>query len=250
MALPSVTVEAAVARYEKPLLRYARKWVKDPELARDVVQDTFIRFYESGEDGPEARTKAWLYTVCRNRAIDLRRRAQRAPKIDPSSAPWVEPLGERQCDLGQVCKELDALPERKSEVLRLRYHEGLSYRGISEATGLTVGNVGFTISTTLKRIRTRLAIGAAVVVVLCIAGASYALLRPAGPTATRAGATPRGIAPILGTAPEPTPIEDAPQKEATGPSPSTNPAPSAAPQKRPTPPDQRPPTRVFRPMGL
>ena len=52
---------------------------------------------------------------------------------------------------------LDGLPHRQQEVIRLKVEGGLSYREISELTGLSVSNVGYLLHTGLKSIRTRLA---------------------------------------------------------------------------------------------
>ena len=70
---------------------------------------------------------------------------------DPSSKAE---LAERHASaLGLLSK----LPVKQQEVIRLKIHAGLSYREISDLTGLSVGNVGYLLSTGLKLVRTRLA---------------------------------------------------------------------------------------------
>ena len=73
-------------RYERPLVRYAQSILGDLEAARDVVQETSIKWVETrgGKDanGVAARldprhTEAWLFTVCRHRAIDSQRKQSR-----------------------------------------------------------------------------------------------------------------------------------------------------------------------------
>jgi RNA polymerase sigma-70 factor (ECF subfamily) len=51
---------------------------------------------------------------------------------------------------------LDRLSDNQREVIRLKFQQGLSYNEISEATGLTSGNVGFLLHTGLKRLRSML----------------------------------------------------------------------------------------------
>ena len=70
---------------------------------------------------------------------------------DPSSN--VE-MAERHASAQSL---LAKLPARQQEVIRLKVQGGLSYREISELTGLSVGNVGYLLSTGLKLVRNRLA---------------------------------------------------------------------------------------------
>ncbi len=60
-------------RYEGRLLRYAERFTHDPERARDVVQDTFCRLCQQPRHAVAGREAAWLFRVCRNRAIDVAR---------------------------------------------------------------------------------------------------------------------------------------------------------------------------------
>jgi RNA polymerase sigma-70 factor (ECF subfamily) len=55
--------------------------------------------------------------------------------------------------VAQVTKALDRLSENQREVIRLKFQQGLSYKEISEVTGLSSGNVGFLLHTGLKRLR-------------------------------------------------------------------------------------------------
>ena len=56
----------------------------------------------------------------------------------------------------QVTNCLDKLSANQREVIRLKFQQGMSYKEISEVTGLTSGNVGFLIHTGLKRMRSLL----------------------------------------------------------------------------------------------
>ena len=56
----------------------------------------------------------------------------------------------------QVMDALNRLSNNQREVIHLKFQQGLSYQEISEATGLTSGNVGFLLHTGLKRLRSLL----------------------------------------------------------------------------------------------
>ena len=80
-------------RYEGPLLRYAVHITGDLDCARDVVQDTFLRLCRQPVEIRD-RAAPWLFRVCRNRALDIRRKENRMALIQevsrtepPSSEP-------------------------------------------------------------------------------------------------------------------------------------------------------------------
>lgn len=153
-------VKAALNEFESPLIGYATTFLHDVERARDVVQDTFIRLYQQDVDKVKGGLKAWLFTVCRNRALDVIRKERRITNLEEEQMARV-PSGRRtpseRADLeervGQVHEALNRLSENQREVILLKFEQGLSYQEISEVTGLSSGNVGFLLHTGLKRLR-------------------------------------------------------------------------------------------------
>lgn len=63
---------------------------------------------------------------------------------------------EKNEQLERVQTQIRSLPERQQEILRLRLHDGLSYKQIAEVTGLTVTNVGYILHQTLAGLRGKL----------------------------------------------------------------------------------------------
>lgn len=153
-------VRAAVDRFSGPLLRYAQLITGDNEHARDVVQDTFVRLCDERQERIESRLAQWLYTVCRNRALDVQRKQRRTKPLeqqemdshasaDPSPASQVEQNDTHQ----EMLTLLARLPKNQIEVVRLKFQHNLSYREISAVTGLSESNVGFLIHTAIKTLR-------------------------------------------------------------------------------------------------
>src|SRR6059058_4218150 len=70
--------EEIVHRFEIPLLQYARRITGDREQARDVVQETFVKFQRNGALRREDEPATWLFTVCRNAALNVCRKEKRA----------------------------------------------------------------------------------------------------------------------------------------------------------------------------
>ena len=66
-------------------------------------------------------------------------------------------MAERRDSARQIQQLVAHLPANQQEVIRLKVEGGLSYREISDLTGLSISNVGYLLHTGLKSIRTRLA---------------------------------------------------------------------------------------------
>lgn len=152
-------VRETLHRFEGPLVRYAQRITGDLEAARDVVQETFLKLCRQDQAAIDGHLSQWLFTVCRNGALDVQRKERRmstATDLDQRSSPVIsapdEPV-ETQDAAARAIKLLDRLPENQQEVIRLKFQNELSYREISDVTGLTVSNVGFLLHVGLKRLR-------------------------------------------------------------------------------------------------
>jgi len=151
-------VLAALRKHEGALLRYAASLVGETR-AQDVVQDAFLRLCTQPAESVRDHLAAWLFTVCRNRAFELRRADRRLSKLeekdDMRESPESGPIAklERAQDLSRVGAAMAGLPRKQREVLRLKVEAGLSYKDIAEVMNLTVGNVGFILHQAIARVR-------------------------------------------------------------------------------------------------
>lgn len=171
-------IASAVVHFHAPLMRYATGIVGDRESAREVVQDTFVRLCEARQEDLDGRLGSWLFRVCRNRAIDVRRKSKRLVSLpEPPDVP-VESRAEEQVSLRDVADAIERLSDNERDVLKLRYRDGKSYLQISEATGLSEGNVGFILHRALKSLRVRLAIAATLTVLLAALVGTHRMERP------------------------------------------------------------------------
>ena len=154
-------VLAAVERYQKPLLRFVAGIV-GATLAPDVVQEAFLRLCRQQRSTVEGQLAAWLFTVARNRALELKRRdgrEGRLPEEDDVRSPDSGPQSkaERAQAMTRVSQLLEQLPERQREALLLKFAGDLSYKEIAEVMKLSVSNVGFILHTALRTVRSQLA---------------------------------------------------------------------------------------------
>ncbi len=153
-------IERAVEEYESALIGYAKTFVYDLDRARDVVQDTFIRLCKQDPDKVGEHLRSWLFTVCRNRCLDVLRKDRRIEPIDElrwekfaSNEPAPDQRAEDDDRLANVMRFMDRLPKNQREVILLKFQQGMSYVEIHNVTGLSQGNIGFLIHTGLKRLR-------------------------------------------------------------------------------------------------
>ena len=165
-------IRQAVDRFEGPLTLYAARLLGgDVERARDVVQDTFLRLWESDHASVDGHLAQWLYRVCRNRALDVRRKESRmtttletAEVRDQKSDLGMQiHVGSTTSDLrpppsesAGVMRLIETLSEKQQEVLRLKFQGGLSYAEIATVMEITVNHVGVMIHTAIKTLRERM----------------------------------------------------------------------------------------------
>jgi RNA polymerase sigma-70 factor (ECF subfamily) len=145
-------MEAIMAEHETALLRYATRIVNSSATAQDVVQNVFIRLFQTWQENtrPSRHLKGWLYRVTHNEAVDAVRRETRRRGLHERHAEQQK----AECPDGVHCgdptveqrrlvlENVRRLDEPEQQVLLLRLEEGLSYAEIAEITGRTEGNVG------------------------------------------------------------------------------------------------------------
>ena len=153
-------ITQALADYESPLIGYASTILDDTDRALDVVQDTFVKLCQQDISSVSENLKAWLFTVCRNRAFDILRKDKRILPLEDIrwrkvAGPGLQPdeMVDHNERLGRLMGYMNRLKENQREVILLKFQQGLSYQEIHQITGLTTGNIGFLIHTGLKRLR-------------------------------------------------------------------------------------------------
>jgi len=153
-------IHSAVDQYEGPLVRYAARLTGCLETGRDVVQETFLRLCRADRTEVEPRLAQWLFTVCRNRALEVARKETRMKTFAETQARETANTVadeaatlENNESLGELSSLIDLLPPNQQEVLRLKFQNELSYREISEVTQLSVTNVGYLLHTAIHTLR-------------------------------------------------------------------------------------------------
>ncbi len=112
------------------------------ELAEDALQETFVRIWQRAKSYDEtiASPMAWMATIARNQAIDLRRRSAEklsaaSSEIDESiadSAPDPEALAGQAGELRQLKDCLQRLPDERQQMVLLAYRQGFTREELAE----------------------------------------------------------------------------------------------------------------------
>lgn len=149
--------ETLYRRHREFVVRVARGFTRDRELALDVLQETFAyllrKFPPAGEGLVlTARLQTLLYPVAKNCAITALRKARRFP-ADPDVAADDLPSPAGLDTAAPIDAALAALPAERREVLTLRFVDGLSLAEIAAALEVPLGTVKSRLHLAIKQLR-------------------------------------------------------------------------------------------------
>lgn len=130
-----------VDKFSDSVYRFILKNLRDPDDARDIVQDAFIKMWEKAENIAFDKAKSYLFTAAYHTMIDFIRKSQRHVEFEANSISF-ETSENQYNDLDYVLNlALEKLPEIQKNVILLRDYEGYSYDEIGEITGLNESQV-------------------------------------------------------------------------------------------------------------
>lgn len=140
-------------RYIHRLLRYVLVFVKSSEEAKDLTQEVLIKVFEAlPHYRPTGKFESWVFTIARRFLIDYHRKNKiKTLSIDADEV--ADQTQELTAGSSQVADLISVLPVKKREVIQLRFVEGLSYKEISEITGLVQGSLRNMVSDCVKKMQ-------------------------------------------------------------------------------------------------
>lgn len=160
-----------VARYQRELYNYLRRFLGDATLAEDVFQATFLAVHVKREAFEQGRKfRPWLYTIATNQAIDAQRRNRRHRRLSLNQthegSESIGALIDLVADGGQdpafaveageqgawVRGEVDSLPEPLKNAVNLVYFRGLKYRDAAKLMSVPVGTVKSRLHAAIQRL--------------------------------------------------------------------------------------------------
>ena len=146
-------ISQLIDRHNRRVRDYIRMMVKDPDLADDILQETFIkvvRVIDEGRYVDSGKFLSWVLRIAHNQVIDHFRQQKQQKQITEADAGYdvlgtlrfAEPTVEDRLIGEQIAADLRALieelPAEQREVVKLRYYANLTFKEIAEQTDVSV----------------------------------------------------------------------------------------------------------------
>lgn len=152
----SADLEAIFRECGQDLRAYFARRHGTPEVAADLVQETFLQLARRLRTGPAVRSpRAFLFGIARHVSLAFWRQ-QGSPTEPLDAVPEVAAAAEPDARIAAAREVIAALPELQREILDLRFAHGLSYAEIAAVLGIPVGTVRSRLHHAVALLRQRL----------------------------------------------------------------------------------------------
>jgi RNA polymerase sigma factor (sigma-70 family) len=141
-----------VQRHKQKIYSFIYSKVFDRDITEDIFQDTFIKVIRTlklGKYNEEGKFLPWVMRIAHNLVIDHFRRTNRMPKFDntgefsifsvlsDSSLNAEKSIIKNQVE-SDIRRIIEELPEDQKKVLKMRIYQDMSFKEISERTGVSI----------------------------------------------------------------------------------------------------------------
>lgn len=145
-------LEVLIKRHKQKIYSFIYSKVYDRDIAEDIFQDTFIkviRTLKRGAYNEEGKFLPWVMRISHNLVIDFFRKSSRMPKFDnsgefsifsvlsDSSLNAEKTIIKEQVE-SDVRRLVEELPQDQKEVLLMRIYNDMSFKEISDRTGVSI----------------------------------------------------------------------------------------------------------------
>lgn len=146
-------ISTLIERHKKRVFDHVNIMVRNRELAEDITQDTFVkvlRFIEEDRYTDNGKFLAWVLRIAHNSVIDHFRQAKKYNHVTEDDAGYDILNNKSFADKtiedniisnqihNDVRKMVDFLPNEQREVVMMRYFKDMSFKEISETTGVSI----------------------------------------------------------------------------------------------------------------
>lgn len=130
-----------VDSYSDSLYRFILKHIKDEDVAKDIVQDTYEKVWRKVNDIESTNAKSYIFTAAHHTLVDYTRKAKKQGVFTESIEENLK-HEKHYSDIKTVLNmALDKLPDIQKSVVLLRDYEGYDYAEIGKITNLTESQV-------------------------------------------------------------------------------------------------------------
>ena len=152
------SVREAYAAHSSELYGFAVRSLRDPGLAEEAVQETFLRAWRAGDryDPELGSLPTWLFAILRNVVIDLGRARAARPRVDGDLPEQGHEPFEEMLLNWQVEEALRRIGEQHRHVLVETYLRGRPYAEVAAELGVPEGTIKSRVYYGLKALRNAL----------------------------------------------------------------------------------------------
>ena len=130
-----------VDQYSDNLYRFILKHIKDTDVAKDIVQDTYEKIWRKVNDVESTNAKSYLFTTAHHTLIDYTRKAKKQGDYNEVVESTLKHETQYSDTKEILNYALDKLPEIQKSVVLLRDYEGYDYAEIGKITNLSESQV-------------------------------------------------------------------------------------------------------------
>lgn len=149
-----------IRHYSEPLYRYIRRTVQSHDDANDILQNTFMKAWQSIENfRGEAKLSTWLYKIAINESMTFLEKERRRQNLslDDEESHLVNLIeADNNVDGDELAQKLRKavarLPEKQRIVFNLRYYDEMKYEQMSEILGTSEGSLKASYHLAVKKI--------------------------------------------------------------------------------------------------
>jgi RNA polymerase sigma-70 factor, ECF subfamily len=147
--------------YAPRVKAHLRRTGASDQVAEDLVQEVFLSVWRRANQFDPARAAlgTWIFTIARNKRIDLLRRERWVGTVldDPTTERpppmQADDVAEMQQLRTRLAKAIDLLPPEQAELLKIFYYEEKTHSAIAEQLGLPLGTVKSRLRLALGKLR-------------------------------------------------------------------------------------------------
>lgn len=132
---------SCVDEHSDALYRFILKHIKDADVAKDIVQDTYEKLWRRINDTESTNAKSYMFTTAHHTLIDYTRKAKKQGDYNEVVENTLK-HEKHYSDVKEILNQaLDKLPDIQKSVVLLRDYEGYDYAEIGKITNLSESQV-------------------------------------------------------------------------------------------------------------